>query len=181
MTPDAVTVLGHLADESRLRVFAAVLLGSPAETAEVARRAGLHERDVLRPLARLEGGGLVTRERDGWVAHPGLLREAVAAATPERHRVDHGAAHPDTAAVLRAFLPEGRLEQVPAARGKRLVVLDHIARVFEPGVRYPEREVNMLLNAFHADHAALRRYLVDEGFLARDRQVYWRSGGTVDV
>jgi len=31
------------------------------------------------------------------------------------------------------------------------------------------------------DHAALRRYLVDEGFLSRQAGVYWRSGGTVDV
>lgn len=38
-----------------------------------------------------------------------------------------------------------------------LAVLDHIARVFEPGVRCLEREVNTLLEAFHADYAALRR------------------------
>ena len=54
-------------------------------------------------------------------------------------------------------------------------------RVFEPGVRYPEREVNALLAVWHADVAALRRYLVDEGFLTREAGVYWRSGGRVDV
>ena len=31
------------------------------------------------------------------------------------------------------------------------------------------------------DYAALRRYLVDEGFLGRERNIYWRTGGTVDV
>ena len=60
-----------------------------------------------------------------------------------------------------------------------MVVLDHVARVFEVGVRYPEREVVVLLRAFHPDHAALRRYLVDEQFLSREAGVYWRSGGTV--
>ena len=45
-------------------------------------------------------------------------------------------------------------------------MLDQVARVFEPGVRYPEREVYALLRAFHPDYAALRRYLVDEGFLS---------------
>ena len=84
------------------------------------------------------------------------------------------------AAVLRTFMPSGRLEQIPAARSKRLVVLDHVARVFEPGVRYPEREVSALLKAFHPDYAALRRYLVDEGFLSRDDGTYWRTGGSVD-
>ncbi len=62
---------------------------------------------------------------------------------------------------------------------KRLVVLDHLAQVFEPGVRYPEQEVGVLLRAFHPDHASLRRHLVDEGFLSRADGVYWRSGGTL--
>ena len=84
--------------------------------------------------------------------------------------------------VLRAFLgADGRLVQIPAKRAKRLVVLDLIARVFEPGERYPELEVNALLRAFHDDVAALRRYLVDEGFLDRADGVYWRTGGSVDL
>jgi hypothetical protein len=82
--------------------------------------------------------------------------------------------------VLRAFVGEdGRLIAMPAKHSKRLVVLDLVARVFEPGVRYPETEVNALLRAFHDDVAMLRRYLVDEDFLDRDHGVYWRTGGTV--
>jgi hypothetical protein len=82
--------------------------------------------------------------------------------------------------VLRAFLDEeGRLVAIPAKHSKRLVVLDHVARAFEVGVRYPERDVDAILRAFHPDHAALRRYLVDDGFLSRDHNVYWRTGGTV--
>lgn len=88
----------------------------------------------------------------------------------------------DTGAVLRSFLDaEGRLVTVPAKRGKRLVVLDHLAQRFEPGERYSETEVNALLREVHPDVAALRRYLVDEGFLSREAGVYWRSGGTVDA
>ncbi|WP_222710317.1 DUF2087 domain-containing protein [Quadrisphaera setariae] len=84
--------------------------------------------------------------------------------------------------VLRAFLDaDGRLTSIPVKRAKRLVVLDLIARVFEPGERYPELEVNALLRAFHDDVAALRRYLVDEGFLDRADGVYWRTGGSVDL
>jgi hypothetical protein len=85
------------------------------------------------------------------------------------------------AAVFRAFFEQGRLKAMPAKRSKRLVVLDSIARVFEPGLRYSETDVNAFLRAFHPDYAMLRRYLVDEGFLARDHGVYWRIGGTVDV
>lgn len=70
---------------------------------------------------------------------------------------------------------------MPTQWSKRRVLLEHVAQVFEPGVRYREEEVNVLLRAFHSDHVTLRRYLVDEGFLARDHGEYWRSGGTVDV
>src|SRR5699024_2651585 len=90
-------------------------------------------------------------------------------------------ADPAEDAVLSAFLRNGRLVSIPAQRSKRLVVLDHLVRVFEPGVRYPEREVNALLRTWHPDVAALRRYLVDEGLLTREAGVYWRSGGYVEV
>jgi hypothetical protein len=77
--------------------------------------------------------------------------------------------------------PDGSLHRIPSKRAKRLLVLDHVAQVFEPGNTYPEPEVNEALADFHPDYAALRRYLVDEGFLARDNAVYWRTGGTFEV
>jgi len=99
----------------------------------------------------------------------------------ERGPVPSDILDPSTAAVFRAFFVRGRLQSMPVKRSKRLVVLDHIARVFEPGVRYPERDLNAVLQAFHPDYAMVRRSLVDEGFLARDHGIYWRSGGSVDL
>jgi hypothetical protein len=82
---------------------------------------------------------------------------------------------------LRPFFDvDGRLITVPAKRAKRLMVLDRLAQLFEPGERYPEPEVNRRLRAAHDDVAMLRRYLVDEGFLDRASGVYWRIGGSVD-
>jgi hypothetical protein len=79
------------------------------------------------------------------------------------------------------FIKNGRLVIMPSKRSKLLPVLDHIAQDFEPGRSYPEPEVNEILERYHDDYAALRRYLVDEGFLDREAGVYWRSGGTVEV
>jgi hypothetical protein len=79
------------------------------------------------------------------------------------------------------FIKNGRLVIVPSRRGKLRPVLDHIAQEFEPGRNYPESEVNDILERYNHDYAALRRYLVDEGFLSREAGVYWRSGGTVEV
>jgi hypothetical protein len=84
--------------------------------------------------------------------------------------------------VLSNFLDaDGRLHTIPTKHAKLLVVLDFLAQSFEPGVRYPEAQVNEILTEFHPDYAALRRYLVENGFLDRSDNVYWRSGGSVDV
>ncbi len=102
---------------------------------------------------------------------------AAAAATPEGKVVTSTQQR-----VLRSFLDaDGRLHTIPSKHAKLLVVLDHIAQSFEPGHSYSEAEVNGILNRFHPDHAALRRYLVDEQFLTREEGRYWRSGGTFDV
>jgi len=92
-----------------------------------------------------------------------------------------GERRPPDEVVLGRFMPAGRIDQMPARRSRRLVVLDHVSRAFEPGRRYAESDVDVVLRAFFDDYAALRRYLVDEGFLAREGGVYWRSGGSVEV
>ena len=79
--------------------------------------------------------------------------------------------------VLRTFIVDGRLVSFPAHQRRRRIVLEHISAVFEPGVKYPEKDVDAILRAWHDDHAALRRYLVDEDLLARDANIYWRIGG----
>jgi hypothetical protein len=87
-----------------------------------------------------------------------------------------------SARVLANFLTaDGRLHTIPSKHAKLLVVLDHLSQQFEPGRRYLEVEVNLILERFHPDCAALRRYLVENAFLTRENSVYWRSGGTFDV
>jgi len=84
--------------------------------------------------------------------------------------------------VLASFLtPDGRLRTIPSKHSKLLVVLDRLAQEFEPGRTYSEAEVNQILDAFHPDYAALRRYLVENGFMTREEGRYWRSGGTFEV
>lgn len=166
---------GLLADADRLRVFGALAL-EPRTAAEIGALTGLTQRVVLAALAKLEAGDVVRLDGDVWhVDRAALIRHAREQAVAPYE--EEGLA-PRYAAVLRAFLRDGRLTSIPSVRSKRLVVLDHIAKVFEPGSRYPEREVDVLVRAFHDDYAALRRHLVDEGFLAREHGVYWRIGGS---
>ena len=85
----------------------------------------------------------------------------------------------DAARALAPFLEHGRLVRLPSNRATRLLLLDRLAQEFDVGVRYTEQQVNAALARFHDDVAALRRYLVDEGYLDREHGEYWRSGGTV--
>jgi hypothetical protein len=86
----------------------------------------------------------------------------------------------DLPAQLRAFIRDGRITALPAKRTRRLLLLDQVAQAFEPGRKYPERDVDEVLKAIFDDHCALRRYLVDEAFLSRTAAgIYWRAGGTV--
>lgn len=166
-----------LAEPARLRVVAALALGATTPAA-VVTATGLNLRDVAAALRRLQSGGLVTGAGGELRLREERFTEAARALAPDP---PGPSADPATAAVLRAFVRDGRITGFPVVRGKRLLLLEHVATIFEPGVRYPEPEVNGMLRAWHDDHAALRRYLVDAQLLAREDGVYWRIGGRVDT
>jgi hypothetical protein len=177
---DAATIVGLLADPVRLKVVAALALGA-STIEEVSGATGLPLKDVALAARRLARAGLVHRDGHALALHTdrfGTAARAAAEAAPAPVPLSDD---PAEDAVLSAFLRAGRLVSIPVQLSKRRIVLEHLVRVFEPGVRYPEREVNALLAVWYADVAALRRYLVDEGLLSREAGVYWRTGGWVEV
>ena len=178
--PDAVTIVGLLADDDRRCVVAALVLGSTTLD-QIAAVTGLDPPAAGKALARLVSAGLVIQGAGGGLH---LLAEAFRQAARAAHEQaaptadEHAGTSPEIAKVMRAFVVDGRLTQIPSAHGKRQVILDWLAQEFEPGVRYSESMVNLILGKRHPDTAALRRYLVDDGYLDRAGGEYWRSGGT---
>ncbi|MEU6077411.1 DUF2087 domain-containing protein [Micromonospora sp. NPDC047074] len=171
----AQALAGALADDVRRRVFAAIVLGD-ADSPAVADRTGLPARQVVTATRRLVDAGLVTDGDGGLRVDAERLREAARTPSPDRP-----AGEPTADRVLRTFVRGDQLVGLPAQRGRRRVVLAHVARSFEPGARYPERAVDEVLRRWcergGSDHVTLRRYLVDEQLLAREQGVYWRIGG----
>ncbi len=53
---------------------------------------------------------------------------------------------------------------------------DGWSRTSGPGRRYNEAEVNEIISRRHPDFATLRRHLVDEELMQRQRSIYWRTG-----
>jgi DNA-binding transcriptional ArsR family regulator len=190
--PTLIAALKAVADPTRLRICGA-LVGRRLTLVELAEELGSRPGDVSRHLDRLRAAGLLEEQEapagSGSVRFS-LRRERLAEIGRELDRLDHAdditldSGLPDPLAddgqlsradgkVLGAFFEAGRLTAIPAQGRKRLVVLRFLARtVFPEDREYPEKEVNQLLALRHPDVAALRRYLVDEGFMSRDAGVY---------
>ncbi len=175
-------LVGLLAEPDRLRVVSALVLGA-ATVDDVVTDTGLEARVVVDALDRLESGGLVVSGTDGtWVVLEAAFKHAAREdATPSTPTGEHAGEPGDHQPVLDRSIVDGRLVHLPTKRSKRLVVLERLAQEFEPGARYPEREVNGILRRFHDDTAMLRRYLVDEALLDRADGEYWRIGGRVEL
>ena len=176
-------ILRALADPERLAI-AGRLAGADATAAELADELGLEIPRLRRHLNRLTATGVVRlgEDRTTYRLDAETLRWAAEQVGPPREAgIALGAANEDEEAMLRTFFRDGRLTEIPAKEAKRRIVLERIALEFEPGVRYDEQTVNAIVGRFFNDHAAIRRYLVDEGFLDREHSEYWRAGGRVDV
>lgn len=78
---------------------------------------------------------------------------------------------------LRSFVLDGRVTAIPVRRRQRVVVLLELMQAFDPTATYREPEVNRILadavlDPEQADHATLRRELVDYGYLVRHEGIY---------
>jgi hypothetical protein len=180
-TPD--DILRALADPDRLAI-AGALARTDDTSASLAASLDLPIGRVRKHLNRLAAAGVVRLQADRrtYRLDPETLRWAAEQVGPPREAgLPLGAANEDEEQVLRTFFRNGRLTEIPIKRGKRRIVLERVALEFEPGERYDEKHVNVIVGRFFNDNAALRRYLVDEGFLAREKGIYWRTGGRVDV
>ncbi|HVJ54668.1 MAG TPA: metalloregulator ArsR/SmtB family transcription factor [Aliidongia sp.] len=184
MASDLPTLLRFfkaLADESRLRLLSLVAQRERS-VQELAMLLALKEPTASHHLAMLKSLGLVRVRQDGntrWYRfEPGSLAglarsvlgdEQIAALVgdvPPAAWDDH---------VLGAFvLPDGTLKTIPASRKKRRIVLAWMLRDFEAGRRYPEAEVNALIQRRHWDSATLRREMIGYHMLAREHGIYWR-------
>ena len=175
---DAAAIAGLLADGDRRRCFAALELGARTRD-DVVAATGLSVAGAAKALGRLVSGGLVVAADGGLTIAADALQAAARAALAKPETSEHDEQPDEVRKVLRAFVADGRITQIPVSAAKRRVLLDWLAQQFEPGRHYSEQMVNLTLGRFHADTAALRRYMVDEGILDRDAGQYWRSGGTV--
>ncbi|MGW2844112.1 DUF2087 domain-containing protein [Streptomyces sp. NPDC001274] len=172
----AQALAGLLADETRLRVFSAIVLGATTP-AEITSTTGEQTRNVALALHKLTTGGLVTDDGGRLTAATGRFREVLRSAAPTE-RAGAGTGDDSTDSLLRTFVDGDRLLGLPSRIGRRRAVLTHLAQhAFRPGERYPEQAVNDILRQWSegsgTDHVAIRRYLVELDIVDRADGLYW--------
>lgn len=72
-----------------------------------------------------------------------------------------------------------RMKAIPKGEKRKLVLLRLIAKEFEAGKRYKEKELNQILWGIYEDFVTLRRYLIEYGFMDRTKDCgeYWVRDG----
>ena len=75
--------------------------------------------------------------------------------------------------VIESFFEYGKLKSIPAQRKKERIILEEIAKSFEKGKEYTEREVNIIIADFHDDFCTIRRDMISEKIMDRENGKYW--------
>ena len=67
------------------------------------------------------------------------------------------------------------LDTFPAREKNKIIILRKISGQFSPAQKYTEKQVNATLKAIYSDFATLRRYLIEYGFMDREKDgsLYW--------
>jgi hypothetical protein len=124
-------------------------------------------RVFLALMDRLERADLQPGQQ--FIAIPGTKAaddERFAITQAEYERIVH-AAFPDG--------PDGKMTSFPKREKRKIALMIHVLKRFDPSRRYTEREVDEVLATATDDHGTLRRFMVDYGFLGRTRDgaEYW--------
>ncbi|MCR4695854.1 MAG: metalloregulator ArsR/SmtB family transcription factor [Lachnospiraceae bacterium] len=81
--------------------------------------------------------------------------------------------------VIDSFFEYGKLKSIPTQRKKERIVLEEITKAFEADRSYTEREVNIIIADYHDDFCTLRRDMVTEKLLIRDKNQYKKPSDSI--
>ena len=170
-----------LANESRLKILG-ILATKECSVEELATLLELKEPTVSHHLLKLKTMDLVSMRAQANTHLYSLNSEALYKAnkdmfTPEKmanlvnDTVEYEAWEQK---ILNSFLENERIKEIPASHKKRSVILRWLVGKFALDTRYPEAEVNAIIQQHHPDYATLRREFIINGLMERDAGIYWR-------
>jgi ArsR family transcriptional regulator, arsenate/arsenite/antimonite-responsive transcriptional repressor len=176
------------ADPMRIRILT-LLANRSMFGQELAEALGVTTPTISHHIALLKGAGLIRMRRQNSYHHyelePRGLQAIVESLTVEHLQslgpsFSAGNAYDqqpteeqDRKMVEEAFFEDGHLLAIPSQSQQRRYVMEIVARAFEWGRIYEEKEVNAILKEIHLEVATLRRELIDQKIMMREHGRYW--------
>ncbi|MCX7977008.1 MAG: metalloregulator ArsR/SmtB family transcription factor [Bellilinea sp.] len=182
LTEELLTFFKALADAQRLKIIG-LLAQEPHTVEQLAALLNISPSTTSHHLSKLANAGLVEARTDGHYYFYFLKTdtlEAMAQRLLKSENLPRLSADVEGEAYERKIIqnftdPSGRIKSLPAQEKKFQVLLRYVARAFQAGRRYTEKEVNEILARYHEDTASLRRGLVEYHLMERESsgKEYW--------
>lgn len=172
---EKLELLKLLADETRLEILN-ILLKEDSYVEKIACELSLTPATICYHLKKMESAGVVNCSRSQFYIIYSLNREVFDKPLYELIKKDEEIVNTEEKykkEVISNFFKYGRLTQIPTQRKKREIVLLEIAKQFEMGQKYDEKEVNEIIHRFHEDHCTIRREMIACGIMQREKETYW--------
>ena len=179
MTEDnTIKLFKCLSDKSRLQILK-TLIHEDMYVELLAQRLNLASSTISFHLKKLEEAGAVTSRKEQYYniysineeifksSILDIIKEKSSEAELQRRREEDYKKK-----VIENFFDYGKLKNIPAQRKKRLIILEEIAKAFQPDKEYTEREVNIIIADYHDDFCTLRREMIGENILSRENSIY---------
>lgn len=167
-----------LSDRSRLMVVNS-LIEKPQYLEELAERLNLAVSTVSFHLKKLEKAGLIWKEKQQYYTIFYLKKELFTKTLEEfmSFEIDEKQEQSERIKqykekILKTFMKDGKITQIPAQKQKRWIVFEQILNEFEFGKDYAEKEVNEIIQKYHEDHCSIRRSFIEERVMNRKDYVY---------
>ncbi len=177
---EAIRLFKCLSDKSRLQILKSLAI-EDMYVERLAERLGLTPPTVSFHLKKLTDADAVTSYKSQYYTMYSLKKELFETSILEilLEKSDEADLQAQRDAeyrrkVIDTFFEYGKLKSIPTQQKKERIVLEVIAEAFEYDRIYTEREVNIILADFHDDFCTLRRDMVGEQLLDRDKNGYWR-------
>ncbi|MEM1153038.1 MAG: DUF2087 domain-containing protein [Pseudomonadota bacterium] len=75
---------------------------------------------------------------------------------------------------VETFFQDGKLKEIPAARGKRVHILRHLVSQLDETTIYTEKEINAFIRKYHSDVCTIRREFIGHKLMVRKDGKYKR-------
>ena len=181
---EAIKLFKCLADKSRLQILKS-LAQEDMYVERLAQRLDLTPATISFHLKKLADAGAVTAYRSQYYTMYALCKDVFLSRIldiicTESDEADLQAQRDADyrRRVIESFFEYGKLKSIPAQRKKERIILEEIAKSFQPGRIYSEREVNLIIADFHDDFCTIRRDMIGEKIMARENGRYWLTEGT---